>query len=230
MSASGSTPHLHLSQYTDTDHPSYVSDYTEDMGRIDTGFNLAQTNALNALNRVAALEQSIGSSGAVGQTATFSKNTTVDGGVSGGNQLILGLEGPRTVMTRNAEPADVPWTWQPNGDMVGLRFTDRGVYRITVEAQAVYYSSSMDVSCAFIGLGELHIAPFARISNAMGMWESTGSFVIPYDGGGRGMDLMFASSFNGQTVPKGKVVCQLTVDVERLSTEYSDQPSPGQPE
>ena len=45
MSASGSTPHLHLSQYNDTDHPSYVSDYTEDMGRIDTGFNLAALQA-----------------------------------------------------------------------------------------------------------------------------------------------------------------------------------------
>lgn len=59
MSASGQTQHLHLSQYAETDRPSYIDDYTDDMQRIDAGFNLAQSNALQALGKVAALSEMI---------------------------------------------------------------------------------------------------------------------------------------------------------------------------
>lgn len=150
MSASGRTPHLHLSQYNDTDHPSYVSDYTEDMGRIDTGFNLAQTNALTALNRVAALEQGIGTAGAVGQTAMLSCKGVDTGGVDG-DVFALGFNTPLATLTRNAEPAAVPWTWVESEGAAGLAIADRGMYRVTVEANATY-NSSPDISFAEIQL------------------------------------------------------------------------------
>ena len=228
MSASGSTPHLHLSQYTDTDHPSYVSDYTQDMGRIDTGFNLAQTNALTALNRVAALEQSVGSAGAVGQTVMFEKSAAVDSSISVGNPFTLGFNDPVSMATRNAEPADVPWTWQPNGDTVSLRFIDRGVYRVTVEAYASY-PPSLNISSAYINLWE-RIAPFvyyAQTQNGPRLYCAVGSFVIPYDGVGSDVgfskDLRFLTRFNDQIVSSAQVMCVLNVDVEQLATDYLDQ-------
>lgn len=223
MSASGSTPHLHLSQYSDTDHPSYVGDYTEDMSRIDTGFNLAQSNALAALNRVAALEQSIGSAGAVGQTALFQVETTVDGSVSDENQLLLGFGVPSSTTTRNAEPAEVPWTWESTNGTVRLVFAASGVYRVTVEAN-VSYQSSLIVSSALIGLqGGDHdiIVPLGRYDDPVEgrCYSASGSFVIPCYYDRYGPLLAFVTSFNGPTVSGAQIRCDLSVDVEQLSSE-----------
>lgn len=238
MSASGSTPHLHLSQYNGADHPSYVSDYTEDMGRIDTGFNLAQTNALSALNRVAALEQSIGSAGAVGQTAVFLADSAVDAGMVDGGMLLLGFNPPLVTRTRNAEPADVPWTWRHPGssavDTVKLVFAGRGMYRVTVNAVASYQSSS-NISSAYMEMvigSDVHYVPLVHVSdNPDGRYYgAAGSFVVAYDGSNEGGSVVFGTSFSDSTVPGGaQVQCMLTVDVEQLSTEYSvqGQPSPG---
>lgn len=227
MSASGSTPHLHLSQYTDTDHPSYVSDYTDDMRRIDTGFNLAQTNALTALNRVSALEQSIGSAGAVGQTVYFEKGATVDSSISVEEPFILGFKILWRTQTRNAEPAGVPWTWKPNGDTISLDFTDTGVYRVTVNALASY-ERSLNISSAYISLGEDFVDPFvyyAENQNGLRLYNAVGSFVMPYDGVGSSKDLRFTTIFNDPIVPSARVGCMLSVDVEQLATDYSDQQS-----
>lgn len=233
MSASGSTPHLHLSQYNDTDHPSYVSDYTEDMGRIDTGFNLAQTNALTALNRVAALEQSIGQAGAVGQTAMLSVKG-VDTGSADGNVFTLGFNLPLATLTRNAEPAAVPWTWVKSEGAAELAIADRGMYRVTVEANATY-GTSPDISSAEIQLttilGIRHVPlvhngglPYGRAYNA------ACSFVVPYNGGGGGLGIGLATSFSGPASPHdAQIQCDLTFDIERLSTEYSVQASPQPP-
>lgn len=239
MSASGRTPHLHLSQYNDTDHPSYVSDYTDDMGRIDTGFNLAQTNALNALNRVAALEQSIGQAGAVGQTAML-PNKNTDTGMVGDGVFILGFELPLFTFTRNAEPAGVPWTWvrsdaSPTGNAAGLAIADRGMYRVTVEANATY-NPSPNISFADIrltaGLGS-HCVPLVYNGDRTygRAYSAACSFVVPCDGGGENWGIEFETSFNDTTDPHGaQIQCDLTVDVERLSTEYSAESSPVQPE
>lgn len=238
MSASGSTPHLHLSQYNDTDHPSYVSDYTEDMGRIDTGFNLAQTNALTALNRVAALEQGIGSAGSVGQTAMLqSKNPdtgTVDGGV-----FALGFEHPTATLTRNAEPAGVPWAWVESdpSSMAGaaaLAVTGRGMYRVTVEANAVYQPSA-NISFADIRLvagAQARCVPLVHNGDRPygRAYNAACSFVVPYDGKGGAWDIMFETSFDDQTAAgNAQPQCWLAVDVEQLSTEYSVQLSPEPP-
>lgn len=59
MSASRQTQHLHLSQYAEVDRPSYIDDYTSDMQRIDSGFNLAQSNALQALSKVTSLSHRV---------------------------------------------------------------------------------------------------------------------------------------------------------------------------
>ena len=227
MSASGSTPHLHLSQYTDTDHPSYVSDYTEDMGRIDTGFNLAQTNALTALNRVAALEQSISSAGAVGQTVSFQVETTVDSSVSDGKQLLLSFGVPSSTMTRSAEPVEVPWTWESTDDMARLAFADRGVYRVTVEAFATYRTSP-NISSAYIQLsiGQYnHCVPLVLVDDSPDgrYYSAAGSFVVAYDGDGGGGLVVFGTSFSDSSVPGAQVQCQLYVDVEQLSTQYSER-------
>lgn len=238
MSASGRTPHLHLSQYGDTDHPSYVSDYTEDMGRIDTGFNLAQTNALTALNRVAALEQGIGTAGAVGQTAMLSVKG-VDTGSVDGDVFALGFEPPLATLTRNAEPADVPWTWvgsdgSPTGNAAGLAIAGRGMYRVTVEANATY-DSSPDISFAEIqlttGLGIRHVPLVHNGDRTYGRaYSATCSFVVPYDGEGGNLDIVFGTSFVGSAAPHdARIQCDLTFDIERLSTEYSVQLSPEPP-
>lgn len=238
MSASGSTPHLHLSQYNDTDHPSYVGDYTQDMGRIDTGFNLAQTNALNALNRVAALEKGIGQAGAVGQTATLSNKST-DTGVADNGVFALGFELPQATLTRNAEPADVPWTWvksddSPVGNAAGLAITGRGMYRVTVEANATYEPSA-SISSAGIRLvagAQNHCAPLVHNGDLPygREYDAACSFVMPCDGNGGAWDIMLETSFNDPTTPgNAQIRCMLTIDVERLSTEYSVQLSPGQP-
>lgn len=238
MSASGRTPHLHLSQYGDTDHPSYVSDYTEDMGRIDTGFNLAQTNALTALNRVAALEQGIGQAGAVGQTAML-PNKGVDTGIVDNGVFTLGFELPLFTSTRNAEPAAVPWTWvrsdaSPMGNAAGLAVTGRGMYRVTVEANAIY-NPSPDISFADIrlttGTGG-HCVPLVHNGDRPygRAYSAACSFVVPCDGGGVNWGIMFETSFNDPTAADdAQIQCELTVDVERLSTEYSGQPSPEPP-
>lgn len=238
MSASGSTPHLHLSQYNDTDHPSYVSDYTEDMGRIDTGFNLAQTNALTALNRVAALEQGIGTAGSVGQTAMLqSKNPdtgTVDGGV-----FALGFEHPLATLTRNAEPADVPWAWvrsdsSPTAGAAALAVTGRGMYRVTVEANATYQPSA-NISFADIQLvagAQARCVPLVHNGDRPygRAYNAACSFVVPYDGKSGAWDIMFETSFNDTTAAgNAQPQCMLTVDVEQLSTEYSVQLSPEPP-
>lgn len=238
MSASGRTPHLHLSQYSDTDHPSYVSDYTEDMGRIDTGFNLAQTNALTALNRVAALEQGIGTAGAVGQTAMLSAKG-VDTGSVDGDVFTLGFELPLATLTRNAEPAAVPWTWvrsdgSPTGNAAGLAIADRGMYRVTVEANATYQPSP-DISFADIRLttgSRSRCVPL--VYNGDRTWgraySAACSFVVPYDGGGGGLDIGFETSFNGSAAANdAQPQCDLTFDIEQLSTEYSAQFSPEPP-
>lgn len=240
MSASGRTPHLHLSQYNDTDHPSYVSDYTDDMGRIDTGFNLAQTNALNALNRVAALEQQgTGQAGAVGQTAMLPNKGTDTGMVDNG-VFILGFGLPMFTFTRNAEPADVPWTWVesndgPMGNAAALAVAGRGMYRVTVEANATYQSSP-NISFADIrlttGMGS-HCAPLAYNGDRTfgRAYSAACSFVVPCYVEGEEWGIMFETSFDGQTGPNGaQIQCELTVDVERLSTEFSGGPSPIQPE
>lgn len=238
MSASGSTPHLHLSQYNDTDHPSYVSDYTEDMGRIDTGFNLAQTNALTALNRVAALEQGIGPAGPVGQTAMLSSRNVDTGGVDGG-VFVLGFELPSATLARNAEPADVPWAWvrsdaSPSGNAAGLAVAGRGMYRVTVEADATY-ESSLDISFADIRLvadAQGHCVPLVHNGDRPygRAYNAACSFVMPCDGGGKVWDIRFETSFNDTTAPNGaQIQCMLTVDVEQLSTEYSVQLSPEPP-
>lgn len=237
MGASGSTPHLHLSQYDDTDHPSYVSDYTEDMGRIDTGFNLAQTNALTALNRVAALEQGIGTAGAVGQTAMLSAKG-VDTGSADGNVFTLGFNPPLATLTRNAEPSAVPWTWvRSDGSPVGdaeLAIADRGMYRVTVEANATY-GPSPDISSADIQLttamGIRHVPlvhngdlPYGRA------YSAACSFLVPYGGGGGGLGIGLATFFSGPASPHdAQIQCDLTFDIERLSTEYSVQASPEPP-
>lgn len=233
MSASGRTPHLHLSQYSDTDHPSYVSDYTEDMGRIDTGFNLAQTNALTALNRVAALEQGIGTAGAVGQTAMLSVKG-VDTGSADGNVFTLGFNTPLTTLTRNAEPAAVPWTWVKSEGAAELAIADRGMYRVTVEANATY-GTSPDISSADIQLttvmGIRHVPlvhngdfPYGRA------YSATCSFVVPCDGGGGGLGIGLATSLSGPASPyDAQIQCDLTFDIEQLSTEYSVQVSPEPP-
>lgn len=238
MSASGSTPHLHLSQYNDTDHPSYVGDYTQDMGRIDTGFNLAQTNALNALNRVAALEEGVGRAGAVGQAAMLqSKNP--DTGVTDNGVFALGFELPMATFTRNAEPADVPWTWvksddSPTGNAAGLAITGRGMYRVTVEANAMYEPSA-NISSAGIRLvagARNHCAPLVRNGDLPygREYDAACSFVVPCDGNGEAWGIRFETSFNDPTTPgNAQIQCMLTIDVERLSTECSVQPSPGQP-
>lgn len=209
MSASGSTPHLHLSQYNDTDHPSYVGDYTEDMGRIDTGFNLAQTNALTALNRVAALEQGIGRAGAVGQTAMLSCKG-VDTGSVDGNVFTLGFDLPMATLTRNAEPAAVPWTWvgsggSPVGD-AELAIADRGMYRVTVEANATYQPSA-NISFADIqlttGTGFHHIPLVHNGDRPYGRaYSATCSFVVPCNGGGGGLGIGLETSFDGSTPPR----------------------------
>lgn len=233
MSASGSTPHLHLSQYNDTDHPSYVGDYTEDMGRIDTGFNLAQTNALTALNRVAALEQGIGRAGAVGQTAMLSVKG-VDTGTADGNTLTLGFDLPQATLTRNAEPAAVPWTWVRSDGAAELAIADRGMYRVTVEAAATY-GQSPDMSSAAVQLttvmGVRHVPlvhngdlPYGRA------YSASCSFVVPCNGGGGNLGIGLATSFSGPADPRdAQIQCDLTFDIERLSTEYSVQASPQPP-
>ena len=232
MSASGSTPHLHLSQYDAGDRPSYVSDYTEDMGRIDTGFNLAQTNALTALNRVAALEQSIGSAGAVGQTAQFTAGTTVNA-TSGGEKISIVFGGPEDTATRNADPADVPWTWRPAGDAVDLVFAGPGAYRVTVEA-AVEYPSSLDISSAYISLftDTDHVAPLFPCGHGSGFrrYCGSGSFVMPYGDEEFPDCIRIITIFNESAVSGGQVQCELTVDVEQLSAEDSKQSFPGQPD
>lgn len=237
MSASGSTPHLHLSQYNDTDHPSYVSDYTEDMGRIDTGFNLAQTNALTALNRVAALEQGIGTAGAVGQTAMLSIKG-VDTGIADEGVFTLGFDLPLATLTRNAEPAAVPWTWvRSDGSPVGnaeLAIADRGMYRVTVGANATY-GPSPDISSADMQLttimGIRHVPlvhngdlPYGRT------YSAACSFLVPCNGVGGNLGIGLATSFSGQAQPHdARIQCDLTFDIERLSTEYSVQISPEPP-
>lgn len=237
MSASGSTPHLHLSQYGDTDHPSYVSDYTEDMGRIDTGFNLAQTNALSALNRVAALEQSVGRAGAVGQTAMLSVKG-VDTGSVDGNVFDLGFNPPMATLTRNAEPAAVPWTWvRTGGSPVGdaeLAIADRGMYRVTVEANATY-GTSPDISFAGIQLdtllGTRHVPLVHNGDRPYGRaYSAACSFLVPCGEGGGSLGIGLETSFVGPASPQdAQIQCDLTFDIERLSTEYSVQVSPGQP-
>ena len=232
MSASGSTPHLHLSQYNADDRPSYVSDYTEDMGRIDTGFNLAQTNALTALNRVAALEQSIGSTGAVGQTAEFYSETTVNA-TSGGEKISIGFGGPTGTATRNAEPADVPWTWRPAGDTVDLVFAGPGAYRVTVEA-VIEYPSSLNISSAYISLytDTDHVAPLFLLGHGSSSqrYRGSSSFVMPYGDEEFPDCIRLITIFNESAVSGGQVLCELTVDVEQLSTENSKQTFPGQPD
>lgn len=237
MSASGSTPHLHLSQYNDTDHPSYVGDYTQDMGRIDTGFNLAQTNALNALNRVAALEKGVGRAGAVGQTAML-QSKGPDTGVTDNGVFVLGFELPMATFTRNAEPADVPWTWVGSddspGNAAGLAIAGRGVYRVTVEANAMYEPSA-DMPSAGIRLvagARNHCAPLVHNGDLPygREYDAACSFVVPCDGNGGAWGIRLETSSNGSTTPgNARIQCMLTIDVERLSTEYSVQPSPGQP-
>lgn len=233
MSASGRTPHLHLSQYNDTDHPSYVSDYTEDMGRIDTGFNLAQTNALTALNRVAALEQGIGTAGAVGQTAMLSCKGVDTGGVDG-DVFALGFNTPLATLTRNAEPAAVPWTWVESEGAAGLAIADRGMYRVTVEANATY-NSSPDISFAEIqlttGLGTRRVPLVHNGDRTYGRaYGATCSFVVPYDGTGGNLGIVFGTSFSGSAAPHdAQIQCDLTFDIEQLSTEYSVQFSPEPP-
>lgn len=236
MSASGSTPHLHLSQYNDTDHPSYVGDYTQDMGRIDTGFNLAQTNALNALNRVAALEKSIGQAGAVGQTAML-QGKNPDTGVTDNGVFALGFELPAATFTRNAEPADVPWTWAKSddspGNAAGLAIAGRGMYRVTVEANAMYEPSA-NISSAGIRLvagAQNHRAPLVHNGDLPygREYDAACSFVLPCDGNGGAWGIRFETSFNNPTTPgNAQIQCMLTIDVERLSTEYSVQ-TPSQP-
>ena len=225
MSASGSTPHLHLSQYLDTDHPSYVSDYTGDMSRIDTGFNLAQTNALTALNRVAALEQSIGSAGVVGQTTTFSSDATVSD-PEAGSHVTLGFAQPTSVITRNAEDlTDVPWTWDYTGGMATPVFTGHGVYRITVEACASF-SPSLEVSSAFMYVvtGGTHIVPFAYANTSSTRnYYANGSFVVPYTGRSYDDGIVFLASLNHTTVSDAPIRCDLTIDIEQLSPQYSQQ-------
>lgn len=237
MSASGRTPHLHLSQYSDTDHPSYVGDYTEDMGRIDTGFNLAQTNALTALNRVAALERGIGQAGAVGQTAMLSCKG-VDTGSVDGDVFGLGFDLPLATLTRNAEPAAVPWTWvrtggSPAGD-AELAIADRGMYRVTVEANATY-GPSPDISFAGIRLdtllGTRHVPLVHNGDRQYGRtYDAACSFLVPCGEGGGSLGIGLETSFSGQAPPHdARIQCDLTFDIERLSTEYSVQASPGQP-
>lgn len=233
MSASGRTPHLHLSQYDDTDHPSYVSDYTEDMGRIDTGFNLAQTNALTALNRVAALEQGIGTAGAVGQTAMLSCKS-VDTGSVDGDVFALGFNTPLATLTRNAEPAAVPWTWVKSEGAAGLAIADRGMYRVTVEANATY-NSSPDISFAEIqlttGQGIRRVPLVHNGDRTYGRaYGAACSFVVPYDGTGGDLGIVFGTSFSGSAAPHdAQIQCDLTFDIEQLSTEYSVQFSPEPP-
>lgn len=237
MSASGRTPHLHLSQYSDTDHPSYVSDYTEDMGRIDTGFNLAQTNALSALNRVAALEQGVGRAGAVGQTAMLSVKG-VDTGVVDGDVFDLGFNTPLATLTRNAEPAAVPWTWvRTGGSPAGgaeLAIADRGMYRVTVEADATY-GQSPDISFAGIRLDTpprtRHVPLVYNGDRPYGRaYSAACSFLVPCSEGGGSMGIGLETSFSGPTPPQdARIQCDLTFDIERLSTEYSVQVSPEQP-
>lgn len=237
MSASGRTPHLHLSQYGDTDHPSYVSDYTEDMGRIDTGFNLAQTNALTALNRVAALEQGVGRAGAVGQTAMLPVRG-VDTGSVDGNVFGLGFTLPLATLTRNAEPAAVPWTWvrtggSPAGD-AELAIADRGMYRVTVEANATY-GQSPDISFAGIRLdtllGTRHVPLVYNGDRPYGRaYSAACSFLVPCGEGGGSLGIGLETSFSGPTSPQdARIQCDLTFDIEQLSTEYSVQSSPEPP-
>lgn len=206
MAASEHTPKMRLSQFGPDDRPSWIDDYNADMRIIDT-----------------ALEQSVGSTGAVGQTARFTKRATVDGGVSAGNTFSLYFESPWRTETRNAEPADVPWTWKPDGDRVSLSL-DEGVYRVTVEANATY-EQSLNISSASIRLGE-SIAPFVyygKNRNGPCFYNATSLFVLPHDSGGFDIDFRLVTIFNDPIVSDAQVTCTLSVDVEQLSTAYSVQ-------
>ena len=48
MASTNKTTHYDLSQYIGTDKPTYLTDYNQDMSKIDTGINTAQTTATSA--------------------------------------------------------------------------------------------------------------------------------------------------------------------------------------
>lgn len=222
MSASGHTPHLHLSQYVAGDRPSYVSDYSDDMSRIDTGFNLAQTNALTALTRIESLAQGAAQSKAVGQTVTCSSSATVTD-PSDDSRVTIGFTQFESVATRNAkDPKDVPWTWDYTTGMARPVFAEHGVYRISLEAQASF-STELSVSSAymFVMVGGTRLIPCIYTGTSSTRdYYANGSFVVPYRGGGDDAGIAFTAILNHSTVSDAPVQCHLTIDVEQLSSQF----------
>lgn len=156
MSASGQTSHLHLSQYVETDRPSYIDDYSDDMQRIDTGFNLAQNNALMALqrsasnaaatqalsSRVDALEQS--ESGAASPVYELRRRSgDIEGSVSAQSQgEMLLLTFPSVV----SSSGNVPWNIGYDSTFI----LPEGDYIIQARASIVH--SGYTSKCDAIGL------------------------------------------------------------------------------
>lgn len=59
MSSSQKTPYYNLSQFQDTDKPSWRGDYNGDMGKIDTGLQEVKTSAIDAKTAAQNAESSI---------------------------------------------------------------------------------------------------------------------------------------------------------------------------
>lgn len=208
MAASEHTPNMQLSQFEPDDRPSWLDDYNKDMRIIDT-----------------ALGQSVGSAGTVGQTAKFFSATTVTN-PNDDETLSLGFKRLQSMATRNAkESTDIPWTWDYTGDTVKLVFADHGVYRITVEAY-VAYAQSLNVSSAFIDMTvyDRHVIPLTYTDiSSYNNYHANGSVVIPYRGEGDDEGIMLATIFNSSTVTDAPIRCNLTIDIEQLSSQFSKQ-------
>lgn len=59
MTATNHTEHYELSQYTESDRPTYTGDYNGDMSKIDAAIHAAAQNVSTLTQRIATLESQV---------------------------------------------------------------------------------------------------------------------------------------------------------------------------
>lgn len=75
MSSTNKTTHYELSQYIGTDKPTYLSDYNDDMLKIDTGIHDAASDASTALTTANSAASTAADASAAASTATTTANS-----------------------------------------------------------------------------------------------------------------------------------------------------------
>lgn len=155
MSSTNKTTNYELSQFVSTDKPAWLTDYNQDMSKIDAGIHSAQSTATGADGKADANTTNIGD---LTYLSTTAKNTIVaainevDSDISTVSGVASNAAGTATSAKNKADGLEAYFKIVNTGSVTPT--TDNG----TINFQNLYYASNEDGSLGKI-YGEIGVTP-----------------------------------------------------------------------